>query len=97
MNRADRRKVKKQMRGKNVFLEKGVNAEEHKNHEWCHRHNLQLEDVAHPTERDKRLIASVTFVTKKQVRPDGKVRVYKTCPRCHQTVELDVIDRPLLA
>lgn len=97
MNRADRRKLKKRMKGKNIFLEKGGTPADHKGDEWCHRHNLKLDDIAHPTERDKRLIASVTFVTKKQVREDGRIRVYKTCQKCHQVVELDVIDRPLLA
>lgn len=97
MNRADRRAARKRMRGNNIFLEKGVQPTNHKDDEWCHRHNLKLDDINHPTERDKRLIASVTYITKKTPRVDGRIRVYKQCPRCFQTIELDIIDRPLLA
>jgi hypothetical protein len=97
MNRADRRKLKKRMKGNSIFLEKGVEQVDHKNDQWCHRHQLKLDDPDHPTDRDKRLIASVEYRTLKLSQEDGKMLVVKQCPRCFSTVEVGVIERALLA
>jgi hypothetical protein len=96
MNRADRRREGKRLRGKNIFFDKGTERPDKKNDQFCHRHRLNLEDIDHPTERDKRLIASVTYEIKKQPQDDGTIRVFKQCPRCFSIVELDPIEPPLL-
>lgn len=96
MNRADRRRFKKKMKGENVYLEKGADQRSKKNDQYCHRHKLNLDDIDHPTERDKKLIASVTYEIKKQPQEDRTIRVFKQCPRCFAIVELDPI-QPRLA
>lgn len=97
MNRAERRRVKNRFKAQNIFLEKGKDTHNTKDDLYCHRHPLKLEDPDHPTERDKQLIKSVTFDNKKIVQEDGTVRLFKQCPRCFQTIEIDVIKRALLA
>lgn len=84
------------MKGENVFLNKGVEKVDHKNDKYCHRHDLRLDDIDHPTLRDKRLIASITYKTVKTEDKDGKISIDKMCPRCFQIVHIETKQRPLL-
>lgn len=99
MNRVQRRQMKKRLKGKNIVLDKGaekVAASDPKKEVYCRYHPLKLDDIDHPTERDKRLIETVRLQTKKTVMPDGRTRVYKICPRCNRCIDLDIIDVKLI-
>lgn len=96
MNRADRRRQAKQFKGQNVMLNPGVEQTDRTNAIWCWMHKLNLDDIDNPTERDKRLIQSTEFKTVKVTEKNGIIKAYKVCPRCHNTVELGEIVKPLL-
>jgi hypothetical protein len=99
MNRAERRKMQRKMKGNNIILPKGIEPpRDRKKDFFCYRHQLKLDDPNNPnSERDKRLIESVRYETIKQDLDDGTTRIYKKCPRCLDTVEIDIIKKPLLA
>lgn len=97
MNRKERRKLKKQMPGQRLVINTGTEPIDRRGNEWCHLHNLNLDDIDHPTERDKRLIESIRYQTRKYDLEDGTTRVVKQCPRCFGTVEVGIISKPLLA
>lgn len=94
MNRADRRKLKKKSNIDSKFLNMDDETDQ-TNDLFCNRHNLLLENTAQPTDRDRRIIKTVTYKIVK-LADEGKTKVYKVCLRCHKTMEVNTIDRPLL-
>lgn len=97
MNRAERRRMKKQGKSPAINLAQSGTIPERKDDDFCRRHPLKLDNPQEPTERDKRLIDSVRYKIKKRDDEDGRTHVIKQCPRCFHEVEIDIIKRPLLA
>lgn len=93
MNRSERRKLLKRTRGENITLEKGSENIDRSNAQWCWLHNLQLDNIDKPTERDKRLIASVRLKPYKGKDKNGKLIIGRSCPRCGNII---IVNSPLL-
>lgn len=86
MNRADRRRLKKQFKG-TIVVNPGNEAIDRSKSTWCWMHKLNLENVDHPTERDKRIIETTRFKPFKRKDPKTNEIVYgRMCPRCGNTL-----------
>jgi hypothetical protein len=88
MNRSQRRKLKKQAHGQNMIINPGGENVDRQDATWCWLHKLKLENIDHPTDRDKKLIESVAFVIHKVTEKDGSITSMKVCPRCGNTIVL---------
>lgn len=96
MNRLDRRNLKRKSKTKNLVLIPGVDKVDHRNDNWCHLHQLQLENIDHPTSRDKILIAAVAYKTIKKTGDNGEIIIEKICPKCYQVIHINTVNKPLL-
>lgn len=88
MNRQQRRAETRKIKAKNVMINPGVESVDRSKTIFCWRHNLQLDDIDHPTERDKKLIKSVTLKPFKSTDKYGNKVMGRSCPRCGNTVML---------
>ncbi len=86
MNRAERRHSKKHLKGDHIFMNPGVEKVDHTGAKYCWQHRLQLDNIDKPTDRDKKLIASVTLKPFKITDKKGNVVLGRSCPRCHNTI-----------
>lgn len=86
MNRAQRRAEMKLHKGQNIFLEKGQETVDRSAFKYCWLHKLKLDDINHPTERDKKLIESIKLKPVKSFDKFGKPQLARTCGRCGNTV-----------
>lgn len=91
MNRLERRKLQKKVKGGSLHVPKGIEVVNHDTDQWCHNHNLRLDDIENPTERDKKLIESVRLVPYKITEKSGTIKLGRTCPRCHRVFPLSEI------
>lgn len=90
MNRAERRKLQRRMKGENVFMDKGVQPVDHSKSFYCHRHKLKFDDPEKmSSERDKRLIESIALKPFKGYDKNGKVMYGRMCGRCHFTINVE--------
>lgn len=102
MNRSQRRSMARRLKSDGSFHDKFKQFApmhepiDHTKDLYCHNHKLMLDDISPQTDRDKRLIASVTYRTEKFEQKDGKIKVYKVCPRCTSMIFINTITRPLL-
>lgn len=98
MNRQQRRRFAKQLaknsKGKQTFhatfktlVGESPKGEDHSKSQWCWRHNLQLDNIDKPTDRDKKLIESVRLRPFKRYEK-GKLIMGRSCPRCGNTLIL---------
>lgn len=90
MNREQRRRMakSKQFRGQKVIVGGDDIKTDPKKANFCTRHNLKLDDIDDPTDRDRRLIESVRLVPYKIIDKDGMIVRGKKCPRCFQMIEI---------
>jgi hypothetical protein len=57
---------------------------------WLHPQIMShLENRKNPTERDKKLLAKITFTSSKSVDKKGNVTFYRSCPKCHQSIKIE--------
>jgi len=97
MNRKERRRAMKHMKG-NVILPKDDKPADYRDNVFCPHHpHLQLENPKNPTPRDLGIIEGIRLTTRKTEQPDGTIKVTKHCPRCHIVINVGIINRPLLA
>jgi len=89
MNRLQRRKLKRQMEGQQIFLPKGNENIDRSKAQYCWLHKLQLDDIDHPTIRDKKLIESVRLIPFKSKDKYGIVTLGRSCKRCGNQIIVD--------
>lgn len=93
MNRQQRRTLQKKFKGQNVLMNPGSEQGDHANAKWCWMHKLNLDNIDRPTERDKKLIASIEFKPFKAYDKAGNLIMGRKCPRCGNTI---MVENPLI-
>ena len=89
MNRLLRRKLARQRKGQHIQINPEDNAPvDHSKDQFCHRHELRLDNIDDPTPRDKKLQESVRLVPFKYYDKTGKAEIGRKCPRCHFTINV---------
>lgn len=89
MNRAGRRRLKKQFKGQNIQINPGVEKIDHSKANFCWLHNLKIDDIDNPTPRDKKLIESIRLQPFKAYDKSGNLILGRSCPRCKLTIIVD--------
>jgi hypothetical protein len=74
------------MRGENVFVDSNTNEPDRTDSRYCWKHKLNLDNLDKPTERDKKLIASIELKPFKTTMKNGVVIMGRACPRCHNQI-----------
>lgn len=86
MNRVERRKLQKKMKNKNTVINPGSEPIDRSDPIWCWLHELKLENIDRPTERDKKLIESTRLIPYKNVDKNGIINRGKICGRCGNAI-----------